>query len=364
MVMTARPLRRELIGALERARGGTTVVSYITSTRDNLEAPMAMDVLPIIHHHLRSLPTPRAETRLDLFLHSNGGDGTVPWRLVSLIREFAAHFSVLVPHHAFSAATLMALGADEVVMHEMGMLGPIDPTITTAFNPTNPLNPTQRLGISVEDVASYIALVKEDVGIRHEEELVQAFALLANQVHPLALGSVKRSTAQSRLLGERLLRARPGSSLDDHEIREIVDKLASKLYHHGHPINRREARHDLKLPFVVDADGPVGDAMWTLYEAYASDMDLGRPFNPFLEVMQGSAPPLPGSPESMAPGQETPSPVTIVRRALGPYPTVRVESVARSDAYRLGMEAVIVRDWSGESRVDLSIWRAGWERED
>ena len=73
----------------------------------------------------------------------------------------------------------------------MGMLGPIDPTITTDFNPMAPGNPQQRLGISVEDVTSYITLVKEDVGISHEDELVQAFLALANQVHPLALGTVK-----------------------------------------------------------------------------------------------------------------------------------------------------------------------------
>ena len=53
-------------------------------------------------------------------------------------------------------------------------------TVTTPFNPPHPNNPAQFLGISVEDVASYIALVKEDVGIHHEEEVVQAFALLAH----------------------------------------------------------------------------------------------------------------------------------------------------------------------------------------
>ncbi|EQD78749.1 hypothetical protein B1B_00551, partial [mine drainage metagenome] len=164
------------------------------------------------------------DTRIDLFLHSNGGDGVVPWRLVTLIREYCSELSVLVPYRAFSAATLMALGADRVVMHPMGMLGPTDPTVTTPFNPPDPQNPAQRLGISVEDVASYVALVKDDVGIRHEEELIKAFALLGREVNPLALGSVKRATAQSRMLAERLLHQRLGDELDSHELAEIVDK--------------------------------------------------------------------------------------------------------------------------------------------
>src|SRR5207244_3820629 len=110
--------------------------------------------------------------------------------------------------------------------------------------------PNQRLlGVSVEDVAAYIALVKEDVGITHEDELVQAFNVLSKEVHPLALGTVKRSTSQSRLMGAKLLKSR-GKNMDEHQVDEVIDKLTSKLYFHGHPINRGEARTDLNLDFV------------------------------------------------------------------------------------------------------------------
>src|ERR1043166_3942564 len=118
--MTRSEERVQLIRALEEARGGTAVITYLTSTRPNLEAPMAMDAIPVIHQHLEAIATPREETRIDLFLHSNGGDGVVPWRLVTLIREYCAELSVLVPHRAFSAATLAALGADRIIMHRMG----------------------------------------------------------------------------------------------------------------------------------------------------------------------------------------------------------------------------------------------------
>lgn len=112
--MADRAKRLELITALEAARKGRTVITYLTSTRSNLETQMAMDAMPVIYRHLQALSTPKDETRIDLFLHSNGGDGTVPWRLVTLIRDFCGEFNVLVPHRAFSAATLTALGADQV----------------------------------------------------------------------------------------------------------------------------------------------------------------------------------------------------------------------------------------------------------
>ena len=205
--------RLEGIKSLQAERGNSIVITYITSTRPNFESHMAMDVIPIIYRHLSAISTSPKETRIDLLISSNGGDGVVPWKLVTLIREFCSELNVLVPYRAFSAATLTCLGADNVIMHPMGMLGPTDPTVTNEFNPPNPRLPGQLLGISVEDVASYIQLVKEDVGITHEDELIQAFTQLCQNVHPLALGNVKRHTLQSQMMGSKLLRSRTSQEL-------------------------------------------------------------------------------------------------------------------------------------------------------
>lgn len=244
---------------------------------------MAMDAVRLIYEHLRLIDKPKEEVQIDLFLHSNGGDGTVPWRLVNLIKEFADKFSVLVPYKAFSAATLTALGADEIVMHPMGMLGPTDPTVTNVFNPTDPNNPSQYLGISVEDVTAYIALIKEDAGIHHEDELVKAFNLLGEKVHPLALGNVKRSLSQSRMMARKLLALHMDNSSDGHKIDEIVDSLTSKLYYHGHPINRKEAVGEVGLKTVKESSVDVENAMWNLYLQYEVEIKMEEPFQPALE---------------------------------------------------------------------------------
>ena len=51
--------------------------------------------------------------------------------------------------------------------------------------------------IGVEDVTAFLKLVKDEVGITHEDELVQTFIALTEKVHPLALGNVQRSHSQS-----------------------------------------------------------------------------------------------------------------------------------------------------------------------
>lgn len=269
--------RLELIRQIESERN-SIVLTYLTSTRQNMEVSMALDTIRIFYEHLSKIPEKdKSLVSIDLFLVSNGGDGTVPWRLVTLIKEFCSKFCVLIPYRAFSAATLTALGADKIIMHPMGMLGPTDPTVANGFNPIDPQN-GQKQGISVEDVTAYISLIKEDAGITHEDELVQSFNKLVDNVHPLALGNVKRSLAQSKMMAQKLLSLHMSRTKDAHQIDEIVDNLTSKLYYHGHPINRKEAIEQIGLKTVENASPKIEQLMWNLYCEYETELKNETPF--------------------------------------------------------------------------------------
>lgn len=233
--------RTTLLRRIEGLRG-SSVICFLTSLRPNVPSSIADDSVRVFFDHL-ALLSARPVEKLDIFLCSNGGSGTVPWRLVSLFREFAKSFNVLIPYRAYSAASLIALGADEIVMHPFAELGPIDPTVSNEFNPQEQ-GTGRRIGISVEDVKAYVNFVKTTVGITHEDELIKAIEVLANKVHPLALGNVERFIAQSRMIARKILRTHM-SEKDGHVIDEIVENMASKLYFHGHPINRQEAKNDL-----------------------------------------------------------------------------------------------------------------------
>src|SRR2546426_9356965 len=75
------------------------------------------------------------QERIDLFLYSRGGELTTPLPIVHLIKSHCKKFNILIPYKAHSAAILICLGADEIVMGEMGQLSPIDPTTYNVFNP-------------------------------------------------------------------------------------------------------------------------------------------------------------------------------------------------------------------------------------
>jgi len=343
--------RVKLIREIEQQRS-SSVITYITSTRPNLETQMAMDSIRKVYEHLRTINKKKEETKIDLFLHSNGGDGTVPWKLVTLIREYAEKFCVLVPYKAFSAATLTALGADEIVMHPMGMLGPTDPTINNPLNPADPNQPGRQIGVSVEDVTAYIALVKEDAGINHEEELVQAFKVLAERVHPLVLGSVKRFLSQSRMMAEKLLALHMKNPEDGHKMKEIVDSLTSKLYYHGHPINRIEARQQVGLPNVVDA-GAIESSMWNLYLQYEEELRMEEPFQAAQEFLTHLATlPTPTA------GANPPATVITPPATLK---VVYVESAARTDVSSFDYQ--LIGQPQPATQVQMIQTRIGWQTE-
>jgi hypothetical protein len=71
---------------------------------------------------------------LNLILCSPGGDGTVVEKFVSLCRSQCEKFRVLVPYEAKSAATLIALGADQIIMGPQSEIGPIDAQVEVIAN--------------------------------------------------------------------------------------------------------------------------------------------------------------------------------------------------------------------------------------
>jgi len=269
---------KSLIQQIEGLRN-SRVITYLTSDRQGpINARVAMDIIPIISRQLRKMGKTE---NIDLFLYSTGGDTMVPWRLVSMIREYCKKFSVLVPYKAHSAATMIALGADEIMMSDLSEISPIDPSTANVFNPSDPKNPQNRIPISVEDVMAYFDLAKNKFGIKNDEELSCIFNKFVEsnpQIHPLALGNVNRTHNLIRILAKRLLKSHI-LPMKEEEINKIVDYFTEKLYSHQYFIGRKEAKEDLGLATVINADADLSKAMTNLYEEYAKEMELGKIWN-------------------------------------------------------------------------------------
>ena len=72
----------------------------------------------------------KVESRqLDLILHSPGGSPEAAEQILEYLRTQFDHIRAIVPLQAKSAATMIALGCDEILMGHHSELGPIDPQI-------------------------------------------------------------------------------------------------------------------------------------------------------------------------------------------------------------------------------------------
>ena len=356
----AKNTRRALISEISGLRD-SVVVSYLTSIRQNGGAQISEDAVRAFFEHLLLLQS-RPIPRLDIFLCSNGGNGVVPWRLISLFREFADHIGVLIPFRAYSAATMLALGADEIVMHPFAEMGPIDPTVSNDFNPTD-VNTNQKLGISVEDVKSYISFVKDTVGIRHEDELIKAVEILANKVHPLALGNVERFISQNRMIARKILNTHMSGDPSQHKIEEVIETLASKLYFHGHPINRKEAKEELGLKVTENPPPALETAIWKLYIQYETLLQNDSVFDPIGELWRTAPPqaqpPLPGIPP------QAPVPTVPVGHFVTLNDTMAViESDRLTSTFDVSRRFVVVGQGAqSEPLIRAEVLEQGWDHQ-
>jgi len=269
-----RDQRVSIISRIQDARRSRILV-YVTGDRRGLETKIASDIFPMVHRHLIQIGH---QDKIDLFLYSTGGITIAGYALVNLIREFCGKFNVIIPFKALSCATLISLGADEVVMTPMGQLSPIDPSVEHPLGPIVqiPGQPARIAPMNVEDVNSFLDLAKKEFGLQEEQSLQKVFELLASRIHPVPLGAVHRSREQIAFLASNLMKYH---SEDEEQIGKVTEVLIRQRFSHDYIISRKEAKETLKLN-IVDPDRNLTDLVIELFQAYSNILELDIPFNP------------------------------------------------------------------------------------
>jgi ClpP class serine protease len=78
---------------------------------------------------LRAIKLTDPDVPIDLILHTPGGLVLASEQIANALSRHPAKVTVFVPHYAMSGGTLIALAANEIVMDENAVLGPVDPQI-------------------------------------------------------------------------------------------------------------------------------------------------------------------------------------------------------------------------------------------
>src|SRR6476660_9583133 len=153
---------------------------------------------------------------IDLVVHTPGGLVLAAMQIARAVEAHKAKVTVYVPVYAMSGGTLIALAADEIVLSEFSVLGPIDPQIA---------------GLPAASI----------VKARDSKPIAEVFdlTLVLADVSEKALAQVKRGAVE--LLTPRMPLAAAEA---------LADKLAGGHWTHDYALTATEAR-ELGLPVKV-----------------------------------------------------------------------------------------------------------------
>lgn len=198
---------------------------------------------------------------LDLLLQSAGGDIDSAEKIVFMIREKVKGLRILVVERAKSAATLMALAADEILMSSTSELGPIDPQVTVFGADGRPLSrPAHSFLNGLEEIKK---------SVTREGSLNPAYYPLLSQLDPALLDFCAKAISRAEQFAEKWL-TKYMLAGDVEKAKDIARRLTNveQYRSHGMVIDWREAQEmGLNVSFVT-ADNPLWRELWRLHLAY------------------------------------------------------------------------------------------------
>ncbi|KUO69793.1 MAG: peptidase [Desulfosporosinus sp. BRH_c37] len=240
--------RVSLIEHLEQLRNSKVLVYFsYTPLDDTILVPLYKQLKEIGH-----------TKKIDLVLHSYGGAVDTPYKVVMLIREFCEEFAVIVPFVAKSAASMLVLGADEVIMGPISELGPIDPLVK---------HPVYKdILVPVQAVWYCFDYLQRSIINSSDPDVVSFMATpILDKLDPWLIGDYEKAIKASKQYAETLL-SRYMLKNDLDLVQKVAHALTEGYFSHGYSIGRREAK-ELGLK-VTEAHGELWDVIWELYLGY------------------------------------------------------------------------------------------------
>ena len=213
--------RQRLIAKIEKMRKSRVILLV---HRQETMSFLGFPVYKYIDIHdseevLRAIQLTDDDVPIDMILHTPGGLVLASLQIARALKKHKGKVTVFVPHYAMSGGTLIALSADEIVMSENAVLGPVDPQLgqypAASLIKLKELKPIEK----IEDKNLIMADIAEKA-INQVEEAV--FELLQG-------------------------------NYDNEKAREIAHTLATGKWTHDYPITFEEAQ---KLGLKVSKDIP------------------------------------------------------------------------------------------------------------
>ncbi|MBM3251794.1 MAG: hypothetical protein FJZ11_03325 [Candidatus Omnitrophica bacterium] len=125
------PLQKNLLKELQTISSRKTF-AYLANFKTYPHNMINFDDKSFVSALMDSIP--KTTEAIDFILHSPGGFAESTEMIVKLLRSRYKHIRFIIPHSAKSAATMLALSGNEILMTPSAELGPIDPQVSGAIS--------------------------------------------------------------------------------------------------------------------------------------------------------------------------------------------------------------------------------------
>jgi ClpP class serine protease len=207
---------------------------------------------------LRAIRLTPPNVPIDLILHTPGGLVLATEQIARALLRHKSKVTVFIPHYAMSGGTMLAMAADEIVMDENAVLGPVDP----------------QLG-NVAAASLLKVLDKKPIEKIDDQTLVTA------DVAQKAIQQVQRFVRS--LLEDAI----PEQKVAPENIDKIIERLTTGQVTHDYPVTVEEAT-EMGLPITVGL--PV--EIYNLMDLYPQPM-MGRPAVQYIPMPYQNPPAMP-----------------------------------------------------------------------
>jgi len=169
----------------------------------------------ILHKVIRKIDK---NERLFLILESPGGSIDSAAKIVHMCKEYFNELNVIVPYYAKSAASLIAIAADNLYIGKCGEIGPIDPYVQ------HPVGNYRFPALAIKDAIEVIEETKDPY----------VKMGLTDKIDPYLMGSYKRTLREARQYIEKANLIKTASNKE-----KVISELTETYISHGYPIDRK-----------------------------------------------------------------------------------------------------------------------------
>jgi len=254
------PKRQELIKKIEKQRDSKLIV-YVSK----LEYMIDYNDIQVFSAMLDSVGVTE---KIDLLIQSGGGLGVVAEKVVEMIRTYSTgEFRVIVPNLAKSAATMIAISADRIVMGVTSELGPIDPQIPVIQGGVQHYVSAQSFVDARDRLEQETAAAVKD-GNPYQAYIAQLSSLNTGFIDHCEKALHFAEDFAVKALKNNMLHGKPNSARLARRIARNLNS-ASTYFTHGRTISAQVIRNNRPLNELVVEELDMNSDEWkSIFELY------------------------------------------------------------------------------------------------